>query len=182
MVRGPMRTLATGWSDTTRSAAGFSLIELLVVIVILATISLTAFVNLRLAPGETPAARMEDLARAIRFLQEEAMYTRRNFALNFAHGSWRVLELHELNDQWRPRSGGRPYRAGGWDREFEARLEIEGRHVAIRYREQVVPEPDVQLLSSGESTPFRLTLVDGAGRAASCRLDAFGELECWRGA
>ena len=177
-----MRTLATGQrSDTARSGAGFSLIEILVVTAILASVSLAAVLSFRLAPRETPAARVEDFARAIRFLREEAMYTRRNFAVSFAHGSWRVLELEERSGQWRPRDDTRPYHAGAWDRDFEASLEIEDVRVVIRNREQRIPEPDVMLLSSGESTPFRLTLEDGAGRTAGCRLGAFGELECWRG-
>ncbi len=177
-----MRTSATGrQSKEARSVAGFSLIELLVATAIFATIAFSAVLSLRLAPGETPAARMEELARAVRFLQEEAMYTRRNFALYFGPASWQVLELDEASERWRPRTEGRPYRAGGWDPEFEAALDIEGRRVVIRDRRPDRPQPDIILLSSGESTPFSLRLGDDSGRTAHCRLGAIGELECRRG-
>jgi len=148
---------------------------------IFATIALSAVLSLRLAPGETPAARMEELARAVRFLQDEAAYTRRSFALSFSPAGWRVLELDEAGERWRPRAEGRPYRAGGWDPDFSTALDIEGRRVVIRDRRADRLEPDVILLSSGESTPFSLRLEDGSGRTARCRLDAFGELECRRG-
>ena len=178
-----MRTSVTGrQSKGARSVAGFSLIELLVATAIFATIAFSAVLSLRLAPGETPAARMEELARAVRFLQEEAMYTRRNFALYFGPASWQVLELHEASERWRPRAEGRPYRAGGWDPKFEAALDIEGRRVVIRDRRPGRPQPDVILLSSGESTPFSLKLGDDSGRTAHCRLGAIGELECRHGA
>ena len=177
-----MRRLATGpWSDAARAEAGFTLIELLVATAILATIALSAVLSLRLAPGETPAARMEELARAVRFLQDEAMYTQRNFALSFVRGGWKVLELDGTNGLWQPRADGRPYGAGGWNPGFRIALDIEGRRVVLREREPDEPEPDVMLLSSGESTPFRLELEDDAGRTAQCRLGAFGELACRRG-
>ena len=164
-----------------RRDRGFTLIELLVVTAVLATVALSAVLSLRLAPGETPVARMDELARTVRFLKEEAMYTRRNFALSFMQGGWRVLELDESNGRWQSRADGRPYREGHWDPGFKATLDIEGRRVVIRNRAPDGPEPDVMLLSSGESTPFSLSLGDDSGRAAHCRLGAFGELACRHG-
>ena len=93
-----------------------------------------------------------------------------------------VLELDEANERWEPRAEGRPYRAGGWDRDFSAELEIEGRRVVMRERRSKQPEADVLVLSSGETTPFSLSLEDDAGRRARCRLGALGALECRRGA
>ena len=178
-----MRTSATGRrSDRQAQDAGFTLIELLVATAILATMALTAVLSLRLAPGESPAARMDELARTVRFVQEQAMYTRRSFALSFARGSWTVLVLDEATGRWQPRAKGLPYRAGDWDRDFSADLEIEGRRVVIRDRPSDRPEPDVFLLSSGEATPFSLRLEDDTGRQARCRLGAFGALACQRGA
>ena len=178
-----MRTSATGrGSDPARRCGGFTLIELLVTTAILATVALAAVLSLRMAPGESPAARMEELARTLRYLQEEAMYTRRSFALSFARGSWRVLELDESDERWKPRADGRPYRSGVWNPNFTAELRIEGRRVAMRDRLPGRLEPDVVLLSSGENTPFSLSLEDNAGRVARCRLGASGDLECTRGA
>ena len=178
-----MRTSATGqWSERSRREAGFTLIELLVVTAVLATIALSAVLSLRLAPAETPAARMDELARTVRFLRDEAMYTRRSFALSFARGRWTVLELDDENERWQPRAEGRPYHEGGWDMDFTAELEIEGRRVVIRDRLPKRPEPDVFLLPTGESTPFSLRLEDEIGRTALCRLGFFGALECTRGA
>lgn len=177
-----MRTSGTGpRSDAARQESGFTLIELLAATAILATIAVAAVLSLRLAPGESPAARMEELARAVRFLQEEAMYTRRNFALSFTRECWKVLELDGTNGRWQPRAEVRPYGAGVWNPEFKTALDIEGRRVVLRERQPDEPEPDIMLLSSGESTPFRLKLEDDAGRAAQCRLGAFGELTCQRG-
>ena len=148
---------------------------------ILATVALSAVLSLRLAPGETPAARMEALGRTVRFLQDEAMYTRRNFALSFTPGGWRVLVLDETGERWQPQDDVRPYHEGHWDPDFRAALDIEGRRVVIRSRGPDGAEPDVMLLSSGESTPFRLSLEDETGRGAHCRLGAFGELACGHG-
>ena len=178
-----MQTSATGrLSRGTPRQAGFTLIELLVVTAILATLSLAAVLSLRLAPGETPAAHMEELVRAVRYLQAEAMYTRRSFAVSFTRGSWRVLELDEANEHWQPRAEGRPYREGGWNPDFSVELEIEGRRIRMGDMLSDQSRPDVLVLSNGETTPFSLSLEDDSGRKVRCRVDVFGKLQCRRGA
>lgn len=162
-----------------RRIAGFSLIEVMVVTAILGIVSISAVLSLRLAPGQGPAARLETLARGIRFIQDEALMTRRSFALSFAGSGWHVLEYDPRARDWRPRADHRPHASGEWGGGTDARLTIEGRPAVIR--ERAAPEPDILLLSSGESTPFSLELFrDGYG--ARCTLGAFGEMTCGQGA
>ena len=164
-----------------RSDAGFSLLEMMVVTTVIAIVSLSAVLGLRLAPGATPAAKVDEFARAVSYLQAEALFTTRAFALTFAADGWEVLEFAEAERNWARRGDGHLYTAGGWGDVAEPRLEIEGREVVLRTALPLLPEPDVFLLPTGEATPFTLSLSDDLGRSARCEIAVKGELTCRHG-
>ncbi|MEL6452385.1 MAG: GspH/FimT family pseudopilin [Pseudomonadota bacterium] len=161
--------------------AGFSLIELMVVTTIIATLSVSAVLSLRMSPGATPVARMEEFARAVRYLQSEALFADRTFALSFAETGWEVLTYQEPSQGWVRKAEGTIYARAAWSSDIRAQLEIEGRDAALRTAFDEAPEPDVILLASGETTPFVLRLGDDRGRGARCDVSEFGELSCVHG-
>ncbi|MGY3670872.1 GspH/FimT family pseudopilin (plasmid) [Marinovum sp. KMM 9989] len=182
--RGPLQsqgaaTLETG--DGFDTDAGFSLIELVIVTSIIATLSLTAVLSLRLAPESTPAARLEDFARGLRYLQAEALFTDRSFGVGFAADGWEVMVFSEEDRTWLRRDPKALHGAGDWGGENRLSLWIEEQAVSVR---PVFPEeaaPDVFLLPSGETTPFQVSIRDATDRRASCVMQSYGELQCQRG-
>jgi prepilin-type N-terminal cleavage/methylation domain-containing protein len=164
-----------------KSDSGFSLIELVVATSIIATLSLTAVLGLRVATQNTPANKMDEFARGLRFLQAEALYTDRSFALSFANSGWEVMVFSEPERTWSRRPAKKLFSAGDWGNENRPSLQIEGLDVVLRQDFPDLPTPDVFLLPSGETTPFVLTVSDAEGRLARCTLHSYGELECQRG-
>jgi prepilin-type N-terminal cleavage/methylation domain-containing protein len=169
----------TGRCD--KSDSGFSLIELVVATSIIATLSLTAVLGLRVSTQNAPANKMDDFARGLRFLQAEALYTDRSFALSFANSGWEVMVFSEPERTWSRRPANGLFSAGDWGNENRLSLQIEGVEVVLRDDFPDIPTPDVFLLPSGETTPFILTVSDAEGRSARCMLHSYGELECQRG-
>ncbi len=161
--------------------AGATMIELLVVTAILATVALSATLSVRLAPGQTPVAKAEEFARAITYLKDEGMLAGHQFALSFSRNGWRALMLDEVTRLWAFRDEDRPYAGGNWGERMVPRLTVEGREVTLRETLPKEPAPDVFLLSSGESTPFTLRLQSSGGEEAGCAVGRFGELSCQRG-
>lgn len=161
--------------------AGFSLIELVVVTSIIATLSLSAVLGLRWAGQGSPAARIDDFARAVRYLQAEALFADRSFALGFAQEGWQVMVLDEAGQTWVRRDPEALHGAGGWGTGNRMDLRIEDLAVALRPAFPEAPTPDVFVLPSGETTPFRVTLSDTRDRRADCAMQSHGELQCQRG-
>jgi prepilin-type N-terminal cleavage/methylation domain-containing protein len=179
-MNGPEDTGVAG-RGTGRNDAGFSLIELMVVVSIVATLSMTAVLGLRVGTQGAPAVRIDDLARALRYLQAEALFTNRSFALSFAQTGWQVLVFAENERVWQVRPAKALHAAGEWGADNRVSLRIEGTEVLVRDEFPDAPAPDAFVLPSGETTSFQLTLVGADGQAAGCTMQTYGELECQRG-
>ena len=158
--------------------AGFSLIEVMVVVTIVAILSLTAVLGLRLAPGNTPAPKIDNFARGVRYLQAESLFTNRSFAIGFAEHGWEVLIYSDAEKSWRKRDPAALHGSGDWGGDNEVTVQIEGRPITVRAKFPDLPTPDVFLLPSGETTPFRARLADTEGRSAVCTMESYGEMQC----
>lgn len=145
-------------------ATGFSLIELLVVIVVLA-IAASAVVlstgTLRADdPVETEARRLVAL---MRFVSEEALVQGRDFGVEFSPGTYRFLSWDPDTRLWSVVDDEAALRARELPPDLEFALAIDGREVVLererRQREADELVPQVAIFSSGEVTPFELFVV-----------------------
>lgn len=181
---------ATGLSTELRPAgptrgAGFSLIELLVVIVILAIMAgmvLLSMGTLRSdEPAETEARR---LAALLELVAEEALVQGRDYGVEFFADGYRFLSFDPDSGLWSVVDDEAYLRQRTLGGDLRVVLAVDGREVVVdeaddrreRRRDELVPQ--VGLFSSGEATSFELFLVAGfVADAWQLRGRAQGDIE-----
>ncbi len=148
--------------------AGFSLIELLVVIVILAIVAAMALLSMGALrsddPVETEARRLTAL---VQLVAEEALIQGRDFGLEFFADGYRFLAWDPDERLWSVVDDEAALRRRTLPDGVRVALAVDGREVLIddeerrrnRRADEIVPQ--VAIFSSGELTPFELFLVTG---------------------
>ncbi len=139
--------------NPARGAGGFTLIEILIVIVIIGSLASLAVLNLG---GADQTRQLETEARrlhaVLRMVAEDAIFQSEEYGLQIEEGSYRFLRLDPATGRWEAVTG-RGYAAHQMPAEFEVRLEVEGDLPELVTTKQI-DMPSVLLLSSGEITPF----------------------------
>ena len=151
---------------------GFSLIEILVVIVIVGIVMSIAILSITLAGGDSQlreeAQRMVSL---VEVAQDESLLQGREFGLEFMQGAYRFVEFDPLTRQWTEIVGDDTLRLRQLPEELELELFIEDRRVVLksdparmRMEEDARPgveqyAPHVLIYSSGDMSPFELHFV-----------------------
>jgi general secretion pathway protein H len=135
---------------------GFTLLELMVVLVIIGII--LTFVVLS-AGGDKRAEQMQRevqrLAALIELASDEAVMRSEQLAIRFTDSSYEFMTLQ--GNDWQPLSDDRPLRPRTLPEGIELRLELQDNPPPeITAEDSELPQ--VFLLSSGEMTPFILTL------------------------
>lgn len=158
-------------------ASGFTLIEIMVVLVIASVITLFALISVR-GGGEERLARDEAhrLERLVQLAADEALYRVIELGLEFHTGGYRFLlwdgaQWHDLPDPG-------ALRARTWPDALTPTLVVEGRPIPLRDEPAVdEPTPQVVFLSSGEVSPFRLALVTPERRGEELRVTMTAQAE-----
>lgn len=174
-----MPTSATGTEPPGRrgtSEGGFTLFEILVVVAIIAIVATAAVLQVRPRQAEDPAATVRALAGMFEMVKDEAIFSHREFGIEFAHDGVRVYELGG-DSEWHAVREPDRLADGLAFLALRAELEIEERVVVLR-PSGGSSEPQAFILSSGETTPLRLRLATASGgRNAMLSLDPFGRIE-----
>ena len=145
------------------SARGFTLLELLVVVVIIGVIASFAVLSIgnRAIEGrlEREAHRLQEL---IALAADEAVLQGTELGFAQTADGYTFLGL-DPKGQWRPLEDAGALRARALEEPFYLQLRVDGRPVApLKLRDETDPgheiKPQVLLLSSGEATQFVLDL------------------------
>lgn len=171
------------------TASGFTLIELMVVIAIIAIIAGFATLSVGQSPGRIVQDETHRLRSLLALGSEEAVMQSEEFAVELFANGYRFLVLNQSDSQWKwqPVSDNPIFRARCLPQDIALEAEIEGEAASLEKMDcaaeaqRALPkesnkevkdatetksatEPDekipprVFMLSSGEMTPFELTL------------------------
>ena len=160
-----MPTSGTGISTNgSRRTAGFSLLELMVVVAIIGLMAGAFVLSVDLGGEEREQeAEAQRLSGLIRLLREEALMQNRDFALELTETGYRFLQYDYLQLRWLPPLNERLFLEYSLpDERLRLELMLEGRYVSLEQVFEEDPEddeehePQLLMLSSGELTPFEV--------------------------
>ncbi len=172
--------------------SGFTLVEILVVIVIVATVLSIALLAVGIV-GEDEEIETERrrLASVIETVQDEAMLQGREFGIELMSSAYRFVEFDPLTRQWQEVPGDDLYRLRELPAGLEFELFIDEKRIELENDPKKLEDPDKPMASrvepfaphlfvfaSGESTVFELHLWRPlTDRRLVMRGDVLGEIE-----
>lgn len=156
---------------SARRDHGFSLLEMVVVVAVIATLSVGASLSIRPRGGTADVPR---LVSAYDALRDTAVLGQMPRGLRLVPGGWQVLvpvegEQEGAEEGWQP--SGKPVK-------FRSEVRFEGVGGPILPApEGRAPRPDIVFLPDGKVTPFEAVFVTDATITA-CRAQGLAGLEC----
>jgi general secretion pathway protein H len=163
---------------------GFTLVEILVVVVIMAIVISFAILSVgttgRDAQLDEESRRIEGL---IGLLHERALLEGRDFGVRIEPAAYEFVVYDPRRDRWMMLAQESEFRRRNLPKGVSFQLELDSQIVVIKpidrnlASDEAPPGPQVAIAASGEGTPFRLTLLrDGTTSKARVDGDALGKV------
>jgi general secretion pathway protein H len=162
---------------------GFTLIEILVVLVIMAVIVSVAVLSIgttgRDAQLDEETRRIEGL---LGLLHERAVLEGRDFGLHVEPTSYEFLAYIPAQDRWERMPQEREFRRRNLPAGVSFQLQLDSQSVVLKAADPdltttLAQTPQIAIAASGEGTPFHLTLLrEQTNAKASVDGDAFGKI------
>ncbi|GMR17124.1 MAG: hypothetical protein BMS9Abin32_182 [Gammaproteobacteria bacterium] len=188
--------MTCNWAaGSRRLPRGFTLVEILVVVVIMGVVSAAVLLSFGIADDQRALQQQaRRLVMLIELTRDEATLQGRDFGLEVLRGGYRFVELDPLREQWVEVIGDDLLRQRQLDEGMRFDLLLEDRRVSLRdsavnivmdeddnQRSRDLTddyEPHVLILSSGDISPFELKILRDTDRSElTIRLAAGGEFE-----
>jgi general secretion pathway protein H len=162
---------------------GFTLVEILVVVVIMAVIISLAVLSIGVSGRDS---QLDEETRRIQglvdVLHERALLEGRDFGIRIEPAAYEFVVYEPNRDRWLSLSQEHEFRRRELPKGVSFELEMDSVQVVLKPIERTFstdeppPPPQLAIAASGEGTPFRLTLLRDATQArASVDGDAFGK-------
>jgi general secretion pathway protein H len=163
---------------------GFTLVEILVVVVIIAIVVSLAVLSVgvtgRDAQLDEESRRIEGL---VGLLHERALLEGRDFGLRIEPTAYEFVVYEQRRDRWMSFDQEHEFRRRQLPKGVSFQLELDSQVVVLKPIDRTLasdeppPGPQVAIAASGDGTPFRLTLLrDGTQAKASVDGDALGKV------
>ncbi len=162
---------------------GFTLVEILVVVVIMAIVISLAVLSIgttgRDAQLDEESRRIEGL---VGLLHERALLEGRDFGMRIEPAAYEFVVYDSRRDRWTALDQEHEFRRRDLPKGVSFQLELDSQVVVIKPMDRkltsdTAPTPQLAIAASGEGTPFRLTLLrDGTASRASVDGDALGKI------
>lgn len=165
-----MPTSATGTFPPDLRRGGFTLLEVMVVLVLVAIIASLATLGVR-TPGEREriADEARRLAASIGLARQEALLLGELRGVRFEEDGYHLVAADDDGLWSAPERGGATLPEG-----MRLRLEVEGRAVSLDVQDTA---PQVLLLPGGEATAFAVEISTGRDPGFLVTMDLLGRLE-----
>ena len=154
-----------------KRAAGFTLLELMAVILIIGIIVSFASLSIGQNTSRIVQEEVERLHGLIQLAGEEAVLQGRELALEFDRDKYQFLELG--GDGWQPIEEDKMFRQRPLPETVELELILEGAETNFEDKKNL---PRIFILSSGELSPFSLVLKIDEGEEYSLQGEFNGNL------
>ena len=177
----------------TRRQPGFTLIEILVVVIIIATVSGIALMSIGLLGDDRElSTERQRLASLIEVAQDEAMLQGREFGLELMISTYRFVEFDPFSAQWSEILGDELFRLRQLPEGMEFELYVEDKRVLLDEDPKELEDPDdetmartvekyaphVFVFSSGELTAYEIRIRrPQQDQQLVMRGDILGEIE-----
>jgi general secretion pathway protein H len=170
-----MPTSATGRCSSRPLAApasirGFTLVEILVVVVIIGILAVGVVLSLGTVGDDRELERERDRIVAITdYLREQATMQNREFGMRVFDGGYEFLAWDARTARWEQVLEDPLLRTRDLPPGLDTRLVVEGRPVILPKQDADTPAPQILLFSSGEVNSFELTLLRSIEGPAGAR-------------
>jgi general secretion pathway protein H len=168
-----------------KRSKGFTLVEILVVVVIMAVVISMAVLSIGVTGRDSQldeeTRRLEGL---LGLLHERALLEGRDFGLRIEPSAYEFVVYVAARDLWQRMDQEHEFRHRDLPKGVSFQLQLDSQLVVLKPLDQKLssaqmPTPQVAVAASGEGTPFRLTLQrDQTNAKASIAGDALGKV--WR--
>jgi general secretion pathway protein H len=163
---------------------GFTLVEILVVVVIIAIVVSLAVLSIGVTGRDSQldeeSRRIEGL---VGLLHERALLEGRDFGLRIEPAAYEFVVYEPRRDRWHALDQEHEFRHRDLPKGLSFQLQLDSQIVVIKPLDRKLASdespsaPQVAIAASGEGTPFRLTLLrDGTTANASVDGDALGKI------
>lgn len=159
--------------STIRQTRGFTLIEILVVVIIIAIISGVALMSMNLIGDDRELdTERKRLATLIELAQDESVMQGREFGLELMQSTYRFVEFDPFESRWSEILDDELFRLRQMPEGIEFELYVEDKRIPLELDPKSIEDPDeagvsvnvetyaphVFVFSSGESTSFEIRL------------------------
>src|ERR1700733_2599023 len=150
-----------------RSSGGFTLVEILVVIVIIGIITIGALLSMSfIGPDRELHTEADRIADLMNYAQDQGELQTREMGLYCTDHSYKFLAFDARRNLWVPIDDDDALRARALPDALKLQLDVEGRQVVLaspadEQKKKIAPQdlqPHVMIFSNGDLTSFRVTL------------------------